>query len=139
ANNAGLTLTGPTAYFTSGSSVTASKFMGDGSALTGIPSTGSIVGVYLQKTGDSMSGPLSMLNNSTITVTGNAFSVGTSSFVIVGSSVGIRTAVPATALDVNEAAQFGYGANKSTFTNLGALLLANNAGLTLTGPTAYFT
>lgn len=42
---------------------------------------------------------------STLTVTDNAFSVGGSSFVVVGSSVGIRTLTPGAALDVKGAVQ----------------------------------
>lgn len=57
----------------------------------------------------------------TMAVQGSAFSVGASSFVVTGSSVGIRTASPAAALDVNGSAQFGQGAAKSTFTATGGL------------------
>ncbi|MDD5301492.1 MAG: hypothetical protein PHS14_00170 [Elusimicrobia bacterium] len=51
-----LGLTGSSGYVTSASSVNASAFFGDGSHLTGIPSTGSIVGVYLPLAGGTMVG-----------------------------------------------------------------------------------
>ncbi|MBI5625193.1 MAG: hypothetical protein HY924_15555 [Elusimicrobia bacterium] len=70
----------------------------------------------------------------TLTVQGNAFSVGNSSFVVLGSSIGIRTTQPAMALDVNGGAQFGAGAKKSTFSITGALNLASDAAFTASGP-----
>lgn len=45
-------------------------------------------------------------------------------------NVGVQTAVPATALDVNGNAQFGSGATKSTFTTTGSLTLASAATMT---------
>jgi hypothetical protein len=45
------------------------------------------------------------------------------------SNVGIQTASPALPLDVNGAAQFGTGAQKSTFSALGSLTLSSNARL----------
>ncbi len=53
---------------TVGYRLTATSFAGDGSALTGIPSSGSIVGVYVNKTGDSMTGAL-QLNDSAVSST----------------------------------------------------------------------
>lgn len=70
ASNADLTLTGPTAYATFPASVTASAFFGNGSNLVGIPSSGSIVGMYLLKTGDSMTGPLTLVAGSSLTIQG---------------------------------------------------------------------
>jgi len=52
----------------------------------------------------------------TVTVQGNAFSVGASTLAVTGGKVGIATNVPSTSLDVNGSAQFGSGAVKSTFT-----------------------
>jgi hypothetical protein len=51
----------------------------------------------------------------TMTVQGNALSVGGSTLAVSGGSVGIRTASPATSLDVAGSAQFGGAALKSTF------------------------
>lgn len=65
--------------------LTAASFAGNGAALTGIPSTASIVGVYVQRAGDSMTGQLTIAA-STLTVGGNAFSVGGSSFTVNGGS-----------------------------------------------------
>ncbi len=50
------------------------------------------------RTGDTMTGQLTTA--STITVSGGAFSVGVSTFVVEGGIVGIRTASPQAALDV---------------------------------------
>lgn len=61
---------------------TAGKFIGDGSSLTNISPSGAVL-----KTGDFMTGQLTTL--STITVRGNAFSVGGSTFSVLGGSVAI--------------------------------------------------
>lgn len=90
----------------------ASYFYGDGSGLinvTGIDSS------KVARAGDGMTGPLT-LSGSTLTVTGNAFSVGGSSLVVADGRTGVGTAAPATTLDVNGSVQFGSGALKSTFT-----------------------
>lgn len=68
------------------------------------------------------------------TVVGGAFSVGTSTFVVTGGNVGVRTAAPATSLDVAGSAQFGAGVLKSTFAatpgaSTYALALASGAKL----------
>jgi hypothetical protein len=91
--NANLNLTGANGRVVSASSITASAFFGDGSNLTGVTATGGVL-----KIGDTMTGQLT--NTSTITVQGNAFSVGGSTFVVIGSSVGIGTAAPQAALHV---------------------------------------
>ena len=103
AKNAALTLNGPTGDMTTGSSVTASAFFGDGSHLTGLGGAG-----VVQKTGDSMTGPLTMLA-STVTVGGNAFSVGGSTFVVSGGSVGIGAYSPNFTLSVAGATRFSSG------------------------------
>lgn len=59
----------------------------------------------------------------TMTIQGSAFSVGASSLVVVGSSVGIRNTSPAAALDVAGSVQIGSGTAKSTFTASGQLKL----------------
>ncbi|MGD9641627.1 MAG: hypothetical protein AB7V08_02695 [Elusimicrobiales bacterium] len=75
-------------------SVTATGvFYGDGSGLTGVTSAGAV-----QKTGDFMSGQLTTL--STITVQGNAFSVGVSTFFVDSGLVGVGTATPSALLSV---------------------------------------
>ena len=114
---------GVTAPFFSGT------FVGNGAGLTGLTGTDSS---KVARTGDTMTGQLT-LSGSTLTVTGNAFSVGGTTFSVSGSSVGIRTTSPQAALDVNGNAQFGNGATKSTFTTTGALNLAANATLNLSG------
>lgn len=77
--------------------------------------------------------PDSVAVASTLTVRGNAFSVGTSTLSASDGKVGVGTNSPATTLDVNGNAQFGSTA-KSTFSAAGALTLASGAGLTMTGP-----
>ncbi len=70
-----------------------------GDGLTGTPigvdsSSVTLIGVdALNKTGDTMTGQLT-LDGSTLTVTGNAFSVGISTFIVTGGKVGIGTASP---------------------------------------------
>jgi hypothetical protein len=76
--------------------VRANKYYGDGSALTGVSDGADKVA----KAGDGMTGPLTMLGNSTITVLGDAFSVGGSTLVVSNGWVGIGTPSPAAALDV---------------------------------------
>lgn len=122
ATDQGISLTGPGGTLVSASSVTASSFFGDGANLTGVIASGSVA-----KTGDTMTGQLT-LAGATLTVQGNAFSVGGSSFVVNASSVGIRTATPAAALDVAGSVQVGTGTAKSTFTAAGLLKL-NGFGL----------
>lgn len=53
-----LTITGANGYITVQSSVTASAFFGDGSALTGVTGAGAVL-----RTGDSMTGPLTISTN----------------------------------------------------------------------------
>lgn len=56
--------------FVGSSSVTASAFYGSGAALTGIPSTASISGVYLPIAGGAMTGSLTMIAPASMTVRG---------------------------------------------------------------------
>lgn len=75
----------------------------------------------------------------TATIQGSAFSVGNSTLVATGGSVGIRTATPGTSLDVSGSAQFGSGVLKSTFAatpsaSTYALALASGAKLSNGGP-----
>ncbi|MDO8630768.1 MAG: hypothetical protein Q7R41_09760, partial [Phycisphaerales bacterium] len=94
------TATGATQYSVETSSgilvgaggVTAPFFVGDGSALTGIATSDN---TKVAKTGDFMSGQLT--TESTMTVKGDAFSVGGSTLVVTGGKVGIGTATPGAA------------------------------------------
>ena len=74
----------------------AAKYYGDGSALTGVTAPGAVL-----KAGDNMTGSLALLNDSTITVTGNAFSVGGSTLVVLNGNVGIGVTNPSAKLEVN--------------------------------------
>lgn len=72
------------------SGVTAGWFYGNGAGLTGI--TAALPGnAATTDTAQSISGVKTFV--STLTVTGNAFSVGASSFVVVGGSVGVNAGV----------------------------------------------
>ena len=72
---------------------------------------------------------------STLTVQGNAFSVGGSSFVVNGGKIGLLTASPAAVLDVSGDSQFGAGAAKSTVTAGGvALLVQGHVGTSVVIP-----
>lgn len=73
------------------------------------------------------------INAATGVITGNSFSVGTSTLVISGGLIGILTSSPATSLDVNGNVQFGSGATKSTFSATGGLTLASVSSITFTG------
>jgi len=55
--------------------------------------------------------------------------------VHTNGNFGVGTSVPATTVDVEGNAQFGSGVTKSTFSTTGALTLANNASLNLSGAT----
>lgn len=72
-----------------------------------------------------------IITDSTMTVRGNAFSVGSSTLVVINGSVGVGTTSPTTSLDVNGNAQFGSGATKSTFSVTGDLTLAQGAVMTI--------
>ncbi|MFA6317804.1 MAG: hypothetical protein WC943_10330, partial [Elusimicrobiota bacterium] len=67
-------------------------------------------GTYVAKTGDSMTGPLTMWN-STITISGeqgNAFSVGVTTFVVKDGRIGLGTTNPAYRLDTTGAIRQQY-------------------------------
>ncbi|MCX5785388.1 MAG: hypothetical protein NTX59_06840 [Elusimicrobia bacterium] len=62
------------------------KYYGDGSQLQGVPV---VDPTKVAKNGDTMTGQLTLGNNSTMTVTGNAFSVGGSTFSISGGNTAV--------------------------------------------------
>lgn len=78
----------------------------DGTVSTTASSSG---GNFVSKSGDSMTGPLTMLSASTITISGTGFSVGVSTFIVRGGLVGISTGLPQQALDVIGAIQESGG------------------------------
>ncbi|MFI5361720.1 MAG: hypothetical protein ACHQ49_07100, partial [Elusimicrobiota bacterium] len=86
-NNVAVNLTGSAGNVTSGSSVTASAFFGDGSHLAGIPSTASIAGLYVPDAGGTMTGPLNM-NNVAVNLTGSAGNVASASSVTASAFFG---------------------------------------------------
>lgn len=75
-------------------------FFGNGSGLTNLPVPAGAV----QKAGDFMTGQLT--TSSTITVQGNSFSVGTSTFVVNAGRVGVNWITPEAALQVSGGAKF---------------------------------
>ena len=115
------------ATVTTTSSMTASAFFGDGSHLTGIPSTGSISGVYLPLAGGSMTGQLT--TSSTMTVQGNAFSVGGSTLVVKAGQVGIGTASPTSPLTLANNNQFAGLNTGGSNVNLAIVDGSNNVKL----------
>ena len=64
-------------------------------------------GNYVLKSGDTMTGQLT-LSGSTLTVTGNAFSVGGSTLVVKEGNVGIGTTAPGAKLEVKESGTETY-------------------------------
>lgn len=70
--------------------VHAVKFVGDGSGLTGVTGASGTDNTKVLKAGDTMTGQLT-LAGSTLTVTGNAFSVGTTGLVVTPAGVGVGT------------------------------------------------
>lgn len=92
--NSDLTLTGPSAYFTSGSSVTASGFFG--------PLVGNVT---------SNTGSIVALSASSASITSGRFDVGGSTFSIAGGTVTV-------AYRVNAGSFSGDGTNLSSLTNV---------------------
>ncbi|MBI4346338.1 MAG: hypothetical protein HY553_05760, partial [Elusimicrobia bacterium] len=70
-------------------------------AQTKISGLGTDLGAKVSRNGDSMTGALTLVG-STLTVQGNAFSVGGSTLAVQGGGVGIGTAAPGEALHVAE-------------------------------------
>ncbi len=80
-------------------SVTAGTFIGDGSALTGIVDVSTVTTAAPNKGDGSVGDPVTLdsasnITISTLTVTGNAFSVGTTTLTVVSGQVGIGTTAP---------------------------------------------
>ncbi|MDT8287265.1 MAG: hypothetical protein RQ748_09165, partial [Elusimicrobiales bacterium] len=82
-------------FWVAGDGAHATRFFGDGSGLTGATGTDN---TKVLKTGDTMTGQLTTL--STITVQGDAFSVGGSTLVVEAGQVGIGTGLPASKFEV---------------------------------------
>ncbi|MFH1618816.1 MAG: hypothetical protein ABIG11_02830, partial [bacterium] len=79
------------------------------------------------KAGDSMTGPLTLID-STLTVTGNAFSVGTSTLVINAGRIGMGTTSPAALLTLsNGRAQFLDDGGNAPASGLGVEISYQNA------------
>ncbi|MBI5242741.1 MAG: hypothetical protein HY922_03530, partial [Elusimicrobia bacterium] len=90
--------------------------------------TGTVSGSgFLLKAGDTMLGQLT-LSNSTLSVTGNGFSVGGSTLVAAGGLVGIGVSAPATRLHVSGGDMQVGDAFASTISPSGFLTLANLGG-----------
>lgn len=87
AANSSFTLSGAGGIFTGQSSVTASAFFGWGGNLLGIPSSGSILGVYLPLSGGGMSGEIRMVNSS-MSLTGSSGFITSQSSVNASSFFG---------------------------------------------------
>lgn len=123
-------LTGPNGYIISQSSIsTSGGFFGNGSALTGIPSSGSIVGVYLPLAGGTMTGQLVVANLSAPTDVSSFTVTGANGIKTPNLLIGAGTSAGAN-LDVEGSAQFGSGVAKSSFSAAGELTFPNNVGIT---------
>ena len=93
---------------------------------------------YVNITGDTMTGPLT-LSGSTLTVTGNAFSVGGSTLVVTGGNVGIGTVSPGAKLDVKESGTETYTlviGTSTTSTYDVVVTTIGNVGIGTTAPGA---
>ena len=101
-------------------------------------STTSLTASKVNRSGDGMTGPLTMLSGSTITISGSGFSVGGSSFTVVGGSAAVAyglTAVGGTftgPVTVAGAASFGGSMSVNTvpqLTNAGPGQMLFNSSL----------
>ncbi|HAZ08560.1 MAG TPA: hypothetical protein DCZ01_08590, partial [Elusimicrobia bacterium] len=94
---------GSAGLFVSTSLYVSGTLYGNGAGLTGLAGADS---TKVAKTGDEMTGQLT-LSGSTLTVTGNAFSVGGSTLVVTNGNVGIGTTSPIGKLHVSGAGDMG--------------------------------
>ncbi len=88
-------------------------YYGDGSGLTGVTGASGTDSTKVLKTGDAMTGQLT-LYGSTLTVTGNEFSVGGSTFVVRNGYVGIGVASPSNPLQVSAQGQYVFAGNSAS-------------------------
>lgn len=131
-----LTLAGAQGWLTSASSVTAAAFFGDGSHLTGLNgdlSGGAAYNVPLWTNATTLGqshlwDQSSPVATTTMTVQGNAFSVGAATFAVLGGDVGIGTSAPGSALDVLGVSQFGTSG--SGFSSAGNLVMGEDSNIT---------
>ena len=79
---------------------------------------------FVLKAGDTMTGPLT-LSGSTLTVQGNAFSVGISTLVVKGGLIGIGTTTPADKVDIASGTIRMAGSGAPT---IGGALCLNTSG-----------
>ncbi|OGR50829.1 MAG: hypothetical protein A2049_02105 [Elusimicrobia bacterium GWA2_62_23] len=77
----------------------AARYVGDGSGLTNVAAASGTDSTKVLKTGDTMTGQLT-LAGSTLTVTGNAFSVGGSTLTVKDGYLGLGTLTPSARLHV---------------------------------------
>jgi len=128
--NADVTVTGPTGFISSQGSITASGFFGDGAGLTNVSGTDA---ARVLKAGDTMTGQLT-LSGSTLTLTGDAFSVGRTTLTIVGGRVGIgRTpggAAPASGFSLDVSSLVRSVATAPSFAGLLATQYGATQGIT---------
>lgn len=115
ASGASAVLSGANGFVTSGSSINAASFWGNGANLTNVPA------VSVPAAGVTAG----TFQNAAYTFQNAVNFPGPGVWNAAGSA-GVGTAAPATKLDVNGSAQFGSGATKSTFTAAGALQLASS-------------
>ncbi|MGQ0645348.1 MAG: beta strand repeat-containing protein, partial [Elusimicrobiota bacterium] len=102
----------------------------DGSLLTGVLGTDN---TKVAKAGDVMTGSLT-LSGSTLTVTGNAFSVGGSTLVVASGRVGVGIDSPGQSLHVAGAAQIGAATQNGV--TLASVAPGSTPSLTATGADA---
>jgi len=101
---ADLSVGGPGYSVAFASGVTAGWFYGNGAGLTGITAALPANGVTTD-TNQGVSGVKTF--TSTLTVTGDAFSVGGATFVVAGGNIGVGTASPNTKLHISGAGSMG--------------------------------
>ena len=91
------------------SSVTASAFFGDASHLTGISAGALPAGLAYNNIDNDWSAAQTFQAGSSVTLLGNAFSIGVSTLFVVGGKVGVGTTNPGVKLHVYGDSQSDYG------------------------------